>query len=156
MQAEVLFAWEILEHEPRPKSLDWSWVVGILGGAIAIAAFVLGNILFGVFIVIATFSIILYGHKEPDLLMVDISRKGVRVNKEFFPYPTLDSFWIDDERGYPVLTILSKERNILPHIRVPIPHDLNTDDLLDMLLNYLDEDYHPPTFTESLVHFFQF
>lgn len=156
MPVETIISWEILEHEPRPKSADWTWVVSIIGGAMAIASIIFGNLLFAIFIIIATFSIILYGHKEPELLQVEINRKGIRVNNEFFPYPTIDSFWMDDERGYQVLTILSKKRSILPHIRIRMPEDISMDELRDELLNHIDEDYHPPTFTESLAHFFQF
>ena len=156
MQSETIISWEILEHEPRPKSMDWTWIIAILGGAITIASFIFGNYIFGIFLIIATFAIILYGHKDPDLLVVDVTKKGIRVNNEFFPYPTIDSFWMDDERGYPVLTILSKKRTILSHVRIRMPEEISMDDLREALLNHIDEDYHPPTFTESLIHFFQF
>lgn len=150
MATEKVLEWEVLEHEHRPKSSDWTWIVGIAGVACAIIAVIFGNLLFGFFLIIATFTLILFAHKHPEVLHVEITTKGVRVNEEYFPYVKLDSYWVDDVTRAPSLILTSKEKSFLQHIKIPLHEDVDPDHLRDVMLDFLDEEYKEPSLVEEI------
>ncbi len=154
MAENFTIEWAILEHPFEPKSKDWTWIVGIIGLGVALASAILGNLIFALFLGLATVALIIHGRKDADLLEIGISKKGVRINREFFPYQTLKSFWVHEEENFPTtLSILSRERFFFPHITVPVPEELDPDKLRDVLLDFLDEAYPPPSTIEALAHF---
>lgn len=153
MQEQTLYQWETLEYDARSRSSDWFWALGIISGALALACVFFGNLLLGILIIVGAITLIVHHVQEPKVLNVSVTDRGVRINKEFFPYNTLDSFFIEEEVGPPVLALLSKERMILPHVKVAIPEELDKKALRDYLLNYVDEEYHSATLSESILHF---
>lgn len=153
MGREIILEWEILEHDRDPWTHDWSWVIGIIGFGVAVAVIILKNYLLGIIIGLGTFALILHGRKEAGLLRVGIFKNGVRINKEFFPYTSLHSFWIHDEEDLSrTLTFLSREKSFFPHITVPLSKEINSSFLKNILLDFLDEAYHPPSLIEALSH----
>ncbi len=153
MQEQTIYQWETLEYDVRVRSSDWFWAVGIIAGALALASIFLGNILLAVLLVVGAVTLIVHHIQEPKKLDISVTDRGVHVNKEFFPYHTLDSFFIEEEIGPPLLALLSKERMILPHVKIALPDELERKELRDYLLNYVDEEYHPATLSESILHF---
>lgn len=150
MATHKILEWDVFEYEHKPKSSDWSWIAGIIGISLAVLAVILGNLIFGVLLVIATITVILFAHKHPDVLHVEINNKGVRVNDEYFPYSTLDSYWVDDEGRYPYLILTSKEKTLIPHIKIPIHSDVDPDELKDLMLDYLDQEYKESSLIEEV------
>jgi len=153
---ENFVEWETLEYAHRQKSKDWFWAVGVLGGAIALVSIFVGNLLFAIFVGLATFSLMMYGSRKPEKILIAISTKGIHMGNEFFPYQTLDSFWIHEEENGALLTILSKERNILPHITFEVHPDIDPEALRDLLLDYVDEEFQPLSLTESVFSYLGF
>lgn len=152
MAEQTIYQWETLEYDHRPRTSDWFWAVGVIAGACALAALFFGNILLSILLVISVVTLIVHHLRPPKTLEISITDRGVRANREFFPYQTLDSFWIEEELGPRILILLSKERLVMPHIKMALPEELTTPELRDYLLNYVDEEYHPPTLAESLLH----
>lgn len=153
MAEQTIYQWETLEYDHRPRTSDWFWAVGIIAGACALAALFLGNVLLAILLVVSAITLIVHHSRNPKVLEIAVTDRGVRANREFFPYASLDSFWIEEELGPRILILLSKERLVLPHIKLAIPEELGTAELRDYLLNFVDEEYHPPTLSESILHY---
>ena len=122
--------WQAYEFEHNEKTPDWFWIVGIIGGTLAVVAVVFNSILFAVLIVMGTISMILFGNKEPYLLDCEINKKGVRVHKTFYPYSNLDEFNVTE--GYSPKLILKSSKTFMPLITIPIA-DVPADEIIDTL-----------------------
>lgn len=139
--------WHTHDHT-EPKSADWYWALGIIAVAGAVAAVVLGNILFAVLIVVGTLTLALYAVRKPNLAHFEINDRGIRIDNTIHPYTSLDSFWVDDidEHTSPKLLIKSKKA-LMPFIIIPLD-PVSPTDVRECLFLYLDEEEH----TEPLPH----
>jgi len=122
--------WQIHEYEHYEKTPDWFWIVGIIGATLAVLAVIFNSILFAVLIVIATVSIIIFGNKAPHLLDCEINKKGVRVNRTFYPYSNLDSFNLTD--GYSPKLLLKSKKLLMPLIIIPVG-DIHPDEIVPVI-----------------------
>lgn len=147
--------WETPEHEHKDHSPDWFWAVGIVSLAVAIAAFLLGNFVFGILVIIAGLALILVAREGRQHVRVSLSERGVQVHHELFPYRNLKTFSIDDVHDNPYL-ILHSNRLIFPHIKIPISHDIDLASLRAYLSQYLSEEDHEPSIIDAIVHFLGF
>lgn len=140
MSPSKRIAWEAYEHEHRPKSSDWFWVVGIIAVAGAILAIYFDNLLFGLLILLAAFTSIVQSHIPPRLIKIEIGRKGVRVGDSVYPYSSLQSFFVIDEEINDRI-ILRSTKPLLPYVVVPFSSEVTSaDEIRDYLLEYLYEE----------------
>ncbi|MCI5108800.1 MAG: hypothetical protein MRY49_03055, partial [Candidatus Pacebacteria bacterium] len=90
----------------------------------------------------------------PETFDVYINKKGIQVNKLVFVYSSLESFNIDEAKGK---LYLESKRLLSPHISIPIPEEIDTEDLQDFLLEYLDlEDDLQESFFEEVMEYLGF
>lgn len=141
MEGSRKIRWNALNHLKAERSSDWFWFVGITAGAIAILSIYFGNLLFGLLILIATFTIFIQANIEPHMVEFEINRKGIIADKTFYPYSTLESFWVVDEDGWDRDRILIKsQKTFMPLIIIPIGEEVQADEIREELLTYLDEE----------------
>ena len=141
--------WEAPEYIYQRKSRDWYWKMGIVAFGIAAAAYILHNILFGILIIIASFTVALFGAKQPETLRISISSKGVRVNNQLYPFSELDAFCILDRIIEPKILLQSKG---LLHSLVSIPlGKADPDEIHEMLSQYLREEEMDESFTQRII-----
>lgn len=137
-------SWQTLEYKKKEKTADWYWAVIILTLSIVTIAFFLHDTLFALLIIVAVFSLLLFSFKDPKVISINIDQRGVIVEKEMYPFATLDAFWIDIMDEKEPKMILRSKKKILPLIIFPIEgeHHLN---VRDFLLKYLPEvEMHEP------------
>ncbi|MBI5134540.1 MAG: hypothetical protein HZA81_04140 [Candidatus Taylorbacteria bacterium] len=140
------FSWQTPEYAYKEKTSDWYWTVGIIAAALVVVSIIFGNALFGGVIAIAAFSLALFSSRKPPVVSVEVSDKGVKVGKILYPYPSLDSFGIDEERlGGPKLFLKSK-KVVMPLVAVPIAHP----DIAE-LREFLSERLSEETFEQTLM-----
>lgn len=138
--------WEAPEYIHYEKKVDWYWALGIITIATSIATFIYGNVLFGVFIIIAGSSLAIFAHRKPEMIVYTISEEGIQIGKFYFPYRTIKAFWIDNE-PHPRELVLHTDRSILPHVTVPVPENVDTQGLRSFLKRFLkEEEMHEPGF----------
>ena len=114
---EPVISWKMHEYEFRPKTKNWYWVVGIVAGGISVAAFILGNILFGIIVLLAGFSVMLVGSRRPEEQTYSLTKRGVRVGNTLFLYEKIQRFsMVDDEPRSLSLEVLS----ILGTLTIPL------------------------------------
>lgn len=147
--------WDAHEYEHKERSSDWFWAVGILSVAIAVAAVIFGNVIFGIFILTAVFSLALFINREPDTVHVIVDEKGVAKDKIRYPYSTLQSFWIDIEHSHPKI-LLSSEKLLMPLIIVPLSEEVDLENLHQKLASNLKEKPHSLPFVEKAIEYLGF
>lgn len=138
--------WQAPEYYHRDKSADWYWAVGIIALSAAGTAIILDNVIFGLVIIIATFSLMMYASRRPATIDIEINERGVKTGKMYYPYSNLESFWVEENHSYP--KILLKSKNVIvPHIVIHI-EDEDPNEIRDFLREHLTEEEQ----SESLIH----
>src|SRR3989344_243486 len=92
-QPSFKIEWDAHEYEHKERGPDWFWAAGIISVSVAIASIIFGNIIFGIFILVASFALALFINREPKTILVMVNEKGVGRGKIFYPYSSLQSFW---------------------------------------------------------------
>lgn len=139
------FHFRTVEYYHRHKGADWYWTVGIIAVASAITAFIFGNILFAILIVIGALSLTMYASRPPAEHDVEISDAFITVGKYRFSYSNLESFWLDHSENPRLL--VRTNRIIMPHLIIPA--DSLTEDEKNQIREFLktklpEEEQHEP------------
>ena len=111
--------WTTLEYEQPDRHRDWNWYAGLIALIIAIIAFFYGDIFFGIFIIIAGITVIIYALRPPKHLTVIINADGVAINKEMVPYIQIKQFWLD-ETDKPDKLLLLVKGSFVPMLVLPL------------------------------------
>lgn len=111
--------WRTLEYPHTEKGRDWFLSIGIVAVALSIASFILGNILFGLLILISTATLFLFALRAPAEIRCELGKNGFFVEKTRYAYADLKSFWVDLHRGTPVLHIKTKS-TLSPYLNIQL------------------------------------
>ena len=141
-------SWKAPEYHHFEKSNDWYWALWIIAIALSIAAFIFGNLLFGLLVILCAVTLHLHAHKPPRILSIELTERGVKVDTLLYPYETLDSFWVSvphHEHGHHFSHILIKsQKTLMPLIVVPIKEQ-NPETVREILQKHLvEEEHHEP------------
>ena len=148
MQNETILEWLSPEHHFDRKSTDWYWILGVIVLGAAILAFYFDNFLFGIFIIIAGLTVGMLSYRDTKVVPIKISARGVIFNNYLYPWSALRSFWIEDEHVNGARILLHSANSYLPLIVIPINEEVDLNDVRDVLLEFLTEEF----LAESLVH----
>ena len=134
--------WEAVEYLHTDKSPDWYWTLGIIALCSAVAAILFNNVLFAILIIISAGVAGLYASRHPNEVVFEISTKGIRADDAFFPYSSLDAFWIDDEDpddDIPPRLLIRKRKIMMPLIVIPMTLEVPTTEVQSILSQNLTE-----------------
>jgi hypothetical protein len=145
---ETILEWHSPEHHFDKKSNDWYWILGIIALGASVLAFYFGNFLFGVFIIIAAFTIGLLSYKETKVIQIKLTTKGILFSQYLHPWMAFRSFWIEDEHVHGARILLHPVNNFLPLVVIPINEEVDLNLVRDALLEFLEEEF----LAESLIH----
>lgn len=145
--------WHTHEHEHREHSADWYWAVVIITIALAVAFVIVGNMLLSVIVVLGVGILLAVSRQEPPIIECRISRKGISAGKTFYPWGSLESFWIlehtDTSAGKILLT---SKKTFMPHIIVPLSMNAPQDEIREVLTHMLHEEPQIEPFPDRLMH----
>lgn len=133
------FSWKSPEYRYIEKTKDWYWTVGIISVALIVTTVIFGNVLFGVVIAIGSFTLTMFASRKPDIITVEVSDKGIAVDKTLYPYQTIESFFIDEDHRHGPRLVIKSKKVIVPLIAMPLA-DQNPDDLRSFLSIHLKEE----------------
>ena len=148
------FKWTALEYEYFPKSADWFWAVIILIAAIAAAAVILGNFLFGVLILASGLAVILYGLRKPQMIDFAITSRGVQIQNKLYPFDALESFWVHYDPPHKKEISLKSKKAFMPYIQIPLA-DTDPNVLREFLIKFVKEKEHQEPFSDTLMRVFK-
>jgi len=147
--------WSAPEYEHKKHSVDWFWAVGIVAVSLAIAAIIYQNILFAILITLGAFTLLLYAARRPHVLYFELNQKGVRIGDTLYPYHTLRSFWLrENHKG--AVVVLESKKTLMPHMSVPLAHDVEPDEVHAFLAEHLPEEEHQESVSEVLMDYLGF
>lgn len=99
-------SWKTMEFTEKERHIDWVWYAGLIALVVAVGAFLLHNLFFGIFAIIAGATVIYMSTHKPKELTISIEEKGIRVNEEFFVYEAIRQFWLDESQKPDKILIL--------------------------------------------------
>lgn len=151
--------WQTLEYEHRDRSADWFWAVGIITVSIAVTSIIFNNLLFALVVLLGGFALSLYAARPPKEIDVVLDEVGIRIEKLFYPYRTLESFWVE-ETEHRARVLIKSQRLIMPYIILPITHDsdeaVEPEEVRDFLRRYLPEVFHSESTFHHLMEYLGF
>jgi len=147
--------WEAPEHHHIEKGNDWFWALGLLALAGAVAAFVFGNTLFGIVILLGAITMAIFAMNDPNMVTFAVTARGVRVGTTLYPYTTLESYFIDEEHEHGPQLLVKSKRTFMPLIILPLPEEY-VDDVEDLVAPRLDEEHLEEPLSHRLLEFLGF
>ena len=127
-------------------------MVGIIAGAGAISAIMVGNFLFAILIAVGALSIAIHAGKKPDLKEFKIDSRGIYVGERLYPYESIDSFWFDEKT--PQL-FFELRRPFIPLMIIPVSAE-NHDEIQKILMARLEEREHEIPLSHQVLDYFGF
>jgi len=150
MGMEPIISWDTPERHYTEKSSDWYWAVGIVSFTAAALAFMFGQVIFGILIVVSAVALTLYASVAPRIIHVEINDRGIIVDKTLYPFLHLESFWIDPHY-YPSKIILKSHKTFMPYLHVHIHDDVDPEEVRRILLTYIAETEHEEPLSVKLM-----
>jgi hypothetical protein len=149
LRSSTPITWEVHEYEFQEKSPDWFWALGIITLALAIVALLFSNVLFAFLIVIGALALGFFARREPELLRIEVTERGIRVNALLYPFSTLESFGIDEEDA-PKL-VLKSQKPLMPYIILPLDGE-QVHTVHSFLISHLPEEDHAEPASHKLMN----
>ncbi len=141
---KILLEWEAQEFIEKKKKPDWFWALGIIALAGSAVAFIYGDFLFGIFILLASVAMMILGRAKPKKIKYTIAVDGVIYDGRFYPFERLKSFWIDEVLGEKKL-IIKSDKTFMPIIVMPFEDDEIGEYIFAILSEILEqEELHEP------------
>ena len=139
--------WSTLEHPYTEKTNDWYASVILISGALIAVEFLINNFLLITLTIIATATFILLAARKPEMMHVEIGSQGIRAGNILYSYHSLDAFAVV-EYHHETRLLLESNKHIMPLIVIPVPEDVDLEELHTVLGQYLEE----KELHESLAH----
>lgn len=116
--AQNALEWSAYDRKEKRHRPDWYWATAIIALAIIVASVILHNVLFAVFILIATLVLFLRTLQKPEPIHFALTTKGLHTGKQFTPFGAFHSFCIEEE---PEPKLLLKSTQFLsPLLVIPL------------------------------------
>jgi hypothetical protein len=154
MNTDEIITWSVQEYEHKEKRTDWYIALGVIAVSIAVASFLLGNTLFAILIIVGTFTLAIYSMREPGIMEIELSKRGILINDTVYPYNTLESFWVEEYDKEPKI-IIQSEKVLMPYIIIPLGNT-DPDEVREFLFEYLDEEEHHEPLSHKLMEYLGF
>ncbi|MBI5005086.1 MAG: hypothetical protein HZC03_00525 [Candidatus Lloydbacteria bacterium] len=142
--------WFFPEYRYQKKNPDWFWAVGIIAVAIAMVSVLYNNALFAVFTLLGAFTLMMYAAKQPRIISFSVDSRRILINDEEHLFRSLKSFWIHMYDSGDVL-IIESAKMLTPYLRIPIAHDVRTEQIRSLFLENLPEKEHHESLSEAIM-----
>lgn len=147
--------WEAPEHNHIEKTQDWYWILGIIAVAGSVASIIFGNVLFAVVILLGAMTVFITSHRKPRVIPFEVSGRGIRIENDFYPYTTLESFFLDEENVFGPQLIVKSKKLFVPLLILPVPEEY-TDHIEDIIAARLHEEHLEEPFSHRILEFLGF
>lgn len=97
MEENFFVAWEAFDKPEKDRKVDWFWALAIIAIAGSVLAFLFGNFLFGVFILLAVIILIFSVTQKPQKISYKLDEQGLHVEETLIPYMKIKSFRLDED-----------------------------------------------------------
>lgn len=139
MNEEALIEWHDYSHHYVEHGADWFWILGIVSIGGAVLAFFFGNVLFGIFILLAGLVLGLLAKNKPEVVRSFVTPRGITVGSMHFPFTNFHSFWIETDHMHGTRILLHPVSTMLPLTTIMVEENVDHALLADILNDYLDQ-----------------
>ncbi len=140
IKGDLLFSWEALEYKDKPLKNDWFWALGIIAVAGSVAAFIYGNFLFGIFILLAAGTVVFFSTVKPKLITYEITTTGIIYEGTFYPFESLHAFWLNEQDESDKKLLVKSERFFVPILTLPYETEEVADKIRELLSGAIAEE----------------
>lgn len=133
--------WETLEYAHHEHSADWYWGLGLSAVLFFGFGIYLHDVLFSAVVIIAALGILVYAFRMPDMITVELGRRGIQMGNELYPYVTLDSFWLMPVE-FDRRIIIKSHKKFMSWIVIPVSDEVDPHLVRDYLLQHIREEEH--------------
>ena len=112
--------WRAAEREFTEKTMGWYVVAGIVALTLVVAALVVKNFLFALFLVLAVVVLILTTRRRPRVVEFRIDESGIRMGNIGWPYDQIESFTFHTRPGRLDHLVLRRKVAFNPFVHIPI------------------------------------
>jgi len=151
---DVFISWVAPEFTRYEKSKIWFILLGIISATLIIIALLMKNFLFALIIFMAAFLIYVQGLKHPRKIKFTISEEGLTIDEKTFHYSELKSFWIFEEPGIRILSVITKKL-IQPQLSIPL-EDQSPEIIRKALIRFIPERKQEETLTDIITRKLKF
>jgi hypothetical protein len=135
---DSFFEWKVTKEKEK-RSIDWYWGLGLLGVFGSAAAFLFGNFLFGVFIIVAAIVLFITAKQDRGAGSYKITDKGIVIDDTLFRYKTIDSFWIEQHHDDGPVLLIHTSRTLDPIEVIPLSQEISIKEIHGFLENIITE-----------------
>ena len=144
-------SWHAPEYWHTEKGSDWYWIVAIITISIVVISIFFNNIIFGLLILVASFTLSLFASRRPAVSEIKIDGLGVSVGKTIYPYKYLGSFWIETRESVPRVLIRSK-KTFMPLLTLFVD-EVEPEEIKAVLAKHLpEEELREPLLEKILIY----
>lgn len=144
------YEWDALEYEHQEKPVDWYWALGIIVVVGAVLCIIGDNYLLAILLVIGGIMLGYYGNDKPRPTHVEISERGIKLDKNLYSYESMGNFWMHtDHKNRKCLTIITG-RKIMPQTTLVLSEDISAPELRNYLMKFLKEQEIKPSIINLL------
>ncbi len=133
------FVWDGMEHEHVEKSTDWYWGLGIVIVTGIVIAIVSKNYLLAVLLLLGGIMLGVYANDKPEPVHVEISERGIKLNRDLYIYETIASFWMYRDHKDRNQLVVVTGRKIMPQRIISIPETISPVEVRKYLLEFIEE-----------------
>jgi len=149
MPVTSLISWNAPEHYHVEKKPDWFWSVGIITLALAAVAFIFGNVITGIFVLVAAVALVLHASRPPRVIYHEVNDRGIVIGGTLYPFLALESFWIPHDH-FPSKIIIKSRKAFMPFIVVFID-EVDPEHVREAMLQYIAETEHHESILKHLL-----
>lgn len=136
---ETAFSWEAPQYDERPKGADWYWIAGILAVAGIVLSIIARNYLLAVLLALGIVLIFYYASRTPHVVTIKLTQKGLVIDGMLYRYKNIISFWVYETPEQSHRMILHVDRQYLPYFTIPVPKNVDHDELRMFMKRYTAE-----------------
>lgn len=138
-EATKKFSWDAVEVEHAPKSADWYWALGIAAVAGIVLSILGHNYLLAILLALGAIMIGWHANDVPGTVHVEISERGVKLDRDLYPYELIKSFWMfTDHKGRNRILFVTG-RAVMPERVLTLSPDVSANDLREYLMDFIEE-----------------
>jgi len=131
-------SWEVLTHVHKDRTADWYWALALIAVVSAGLSIWLGNLLFGILILLCAGSIAALAMRGPRQHSVELGNRGLSVDGTLYPYRSLKSFWVDANSEDPRLYVMTSGL-MSPRMSFPLDDLEHAGAVHEYLITKIDE-----------------
>jgi hypothetical protein len=132
--------WKAPEFTFFAKSTVWYTTSIVVALLLILFSFLRGNILFGIFVIVAEILVLYWARQEPSLLEYSFTDTGLSAGEKFYPMNSLSAFsFVADHPDDPYFELVFEPIKVsAKYIKILVPVDI-VDGLFAYIEDYLEE-----------------